>query len=451
MFRSWRPRSEGKGNSLSYMGNRSNISLLCLTMFMALLVAGFVWAQKNDQESDTRPDLIQIRSMQAYGKLQLPAVRFAHDLHTDTLAQQGKGCVTCHPQVNNNFVFTFSELQAASKEEAQNLYHEQCVQCHREQKKQGRSSGPLEGECRICHQKGNPDPAEYSGAGMNLALHARHIEAQNWDCAACHHTYDAQNQKLVPAFGKELGCRACHQKDQRIALSSLFQAPDENLFRPEVSAAYLAGQEPPSWSQAAHLSCVNCHAQAGETSPDGQDPKAPVSCQGCHGQEKSLADDSQGTVPRLNLGQPDAALISPPPADVRAVSSKTLDHNLMPPVPFDHKVHEQSAETCRACHHQSRLKSCSQCHTLQGSQKGDMITLDQAMHSQNSPSAAWAATGKIPKAGWSAPDAMFSRKKMPWLGMRTIVASATTPKDQDIKNFWTCPRRNAPKEPRICS
>ncbi|MFO7878187.1 MAG: cytochrome c3 family protein [Desulfovermiculus sp.] len=191
MFRSWRP---------SIIGG----SVMCLIMVLAL-VAGISWATSNDRSEDHGPERIYIRSMQAFGELQFPPVLFEHDLHTEHLDQAGKGCETCHPQVNDRFVFTFSELEAASREEAKRIYHSQCVQCHRSEKNQGNTSGPLEGECRACHQEKQPGNASYASAGMNLALHAKHIESEYGDCGTCHHSYDPQSKELVPVTEDALG------------------------------------------------------------------------------------------------------------------------------------------------------------------------------------------------------------------------------------------------------
>lgn len=353
---------------------------MCLIMVLAL-VAGISWATNNDRSEDPGPGRIHIQSMQAFGELQLPPVLFAHDLHTEHMAQAGKGCETCHPKVNDRFVFTFSELEASSREEAKRIYHDRCVQCHRSEKNLGNTTGPLEGECRACHQDKQPDSAAYADAGMNLALHARHIEAEYGNCGACHHSYDPQSKKLVPAAGDALGCRACHQEEKRTALSSLVQAPDKNLFQSGVSSEYLATKTPPSWSQSAHLSCLNCHIQANDSEQDAA-VQAPVSCQGCHGQDLEPAQTSGKDRPRLTRGQPDAAFITPSPADIQAMTSGQKAS--MQPVPFDHKAHEQATDTCRACHHESSLQSCSQCHGPQGSEQGGMISLDQAMHGPDS-------------------------------------------------------------------
>ena len=355
-----------------------------LVMALALL-AGIGWALGNERAGGHGPGRIHIRSMQDFGELQFPAVLFDHDLHTEQLTKNGQGCQTCHPQVNDHFVFTFSQLEASSREEAQKIYHSQCVQCHRSEKKQGRESGPLEGECRTCHQEKRAGTLSYPGAGMNLALHAKHIEAENDNCGACHHIYDQQSQELVPAKGKELGCRACHRKGgERKALSSLVQAPDESLFQPAVSSEYMATGSPPSWSQSAHLSCLNCHIQANARA-QGDNLQAPLSCQGCHGPEVESAQAGDRNVPRLQRGQPDVSFITPGAADVQAVTTASSGQDaFMHPVPFDHKAHEQSTDTCRACHHESSLEACSQCHRLQGSEKGGQVTLDQAMHSMDS-------------------------------------------------------------------
>ena len=355
---------------------------------LALIVILFLrpgWAQKG--EGTYPPGLLSLRSMQAFGPLEFPPVLFDHDQHTRELGQEGEKCETCHPQINANFVFTFQEVHVSDSEAAQNLYHTQCVQCHRSRQKLGKSSGPLEGKCRSCHQKEKaPLPSQYN-TGMNLALHAEHIQAQNGTCDQCHHEYDRTNKKRVYVEGKELGCRACHlQEEGHTALSSLAQAPSSTLFEPAVSSHFLNTETTPSWPQAAHLSCLNCHLRTRPLASKDASQQPPLSCRGCHGDVALMAYEQEKKVPRLKRGQPDTLFISASKADIRDLL--TLEDKegsgLMKPVPFDHKAHEAVQNTCRDCHHQSRLEPCSQCHTLQGAAKGEMIPLTQAMHSPES-------------------------------------------------------------------
>jgi len=45
---------------------------------------------------EMRADIIQIDSMNVFGKLERPAVAFLHQKHTDALEKKGKDCAACH-------------------------------------------------------------------------------------------------------------------------------------------------------------------------------------------------------------------------------------------------------------------------------------------------------------------------------------------------------------------
>ncbi|NIV34749.1 MAG: cytochrome C, partial [Anaerolineae bacterium] len=69
--------------------------------------------------------------------------------------------------------------------------------------------------------------------------------------------------------------------------------------------------------------------------------------------------------------QPDFILLSAAEAD--------LEFSKLATVPFSHVDHEKATTSCRTCHHET-LEACSQCHTLQGDDKGKGVTLYQAAH-----------------------------------------------------------------------
>jgi len=314
-----------------------------------------------------RPDQIKIDTLAAYGKLELPAVTFFHDKHTKALVKENKDCQTCHLVENNKLSFTFMRRQGTKPEELQSLYHTNCIGCHLETAAAGKPSGPLDGFCRSCHNAQPPTPARLD-AGMDKTLHYRHLaskaipastkEATN--CSACHHVYDKQTKKIVYAAGKEESCRVCHGD------------------KPQDGVLDLA--------QASHQQCVLCHLDlAGKGAKDN----GPLNCNGCHGaagqalvakkNQEVVAKLKNKEVPRLQRGQPDAALITYVPKN-GDTSGKSL---LMEPVPFDHKAHEKYTDSCRGCHHAS-MDSCASCHTLTGAKEGKLVTFEQAMHSKSS-------------------------------------------------------------------
>ncbi|MDO5538238.1 MAG: cytochrome c3 family protein, partial [Desulfovibrionaceae bacterium] len=55
----------------------------------------------------------------------------------------------------------------------------------------------------------------------------------------------------------------------------------------------------------------------------------------------------------------------------------------MQPVVFNHLIHEKAVSDCETCHHTGEPQSCSDCHTLTGSEEGGNITLERAMHARN--------------------------------------------------------------------
>lgn len=58
----------------------------------------------------------------------------------------------------------------------------------------------------------------------------------------------------------------------------------------------------------------------------------------------------------------------------------------MPPVAFNHVIHEKWAakndKDCVVCHHTGDAVACTECHTVQGSEKGKFVNLYNAMHNE---------------------------------------------------------------------
>ncbi len=55
----------------------------------------------------------------------------------------------------------------------------------------------------------------------------------------------------------------------------------------------------------------------------------------------------------------------------------------MKPVVFNHLLHERKVENCESCHHTGDMVSCTSCHTVEGKEEGNFITLETAMHAEN--------------------------------------------------------------------
>jgi mono/diheme cytochrome c family protein len=309
-----------------------------------------------------RPDLVKIKNLAAYGKLELPPVSFFHDKHTEALLKEKKTCETCHFVENGKLSLGFKRRKTTKPTEIKDIYHQYCIGCHMERAAAGKPSGPPDGLCRDCHNAEALQAVRFD-AGLDKVLHFRHVDSKQIpavaggkdNCASCHHQFDKKTQKLVYAKGKEESCRDCHLKK--------------------------AQEEVKSLEQAAHQQCVLCHLELANKGVKD----TPYTCSGCHsaaGQALVAKKDQEVVaklpnkeVPRLLRGQPDAALITPKLEDLKVIKA-----GLMDPVAFDHQAHEKYNNNCRVCHHVS-MKACGDCHTLGGAKEGGMVTLDKAMHS----------------------------------------------------------------------
>lgn len=330
-------------------------------------LAGLLWASQTPGAApgSGRPDQITIDTLAAFEKLELPPVTYFHDKHTDALAKQNKGCDTCHYVEDNKLSTQYLRRQTTKPEEIKDIYHANCIGCHNEMVAAGKPSGPQDGFCRSCHNAQAPLSQARLDAGMDKALHYRHlaskdivgaVEGQD-NCSVCHHVFDEKAKKLVAAPGQEGSCRYCHQEE----------AQPGKL----------------SYQQAAHQQCLECHRSL---AAKGVQAAMPVDCRGCHGAEaqaqvakknQEVAAGLQGKeIPRLKRGQPDATLVM---YNAKAAQEANGKVATMPPVPFNHAAHEKASDSCRVCHHAS-MDSCSTCHTLGGSKEGGFVTFEQAMH-----------------------------------------------------------------------
>lgn len=76
-------------------------------------------------------------------------------------------------------------------------------------------------------------------------------------------------------------------------------------------------------------------------------------------------------------GAPSASVMFP------VTGTATAAVGTMQPVVFNHLIHEKAVSDCETCHHTGEPQSCSDCHTLTGSEEGGNITLERAMHARN--------------------------------------------------------------------
>ncbi|MCT4536399.1 sulfate respiration complex hexadecaheme cytochrome HmcA [Halodesulfovibrio sp.] len=260
-------------------------------------------------------DVITIDVIGELGDMELPAVTYRHDLHTDALKEMNKDCASCHESTDGYMELTFKRTSDLSAKELQDLYHKNCVGCHVDMANSGMDTGPLESECRACHNP-NPDAkAKVIPVQMDKALHERHISSK---------------KIVVPAMDKN--CGACHMNIDLSAGTATYKPNTEDADN-GYGKGFLIYKCP---NAAAHTSCIGCHM---EESKKDSAFTGPISCGGCHG-VKAEKEASKVTPKRLFRGQPDAALIVP---DTTAKSD-------IAPVAFDHKFHEANVEKCGTCH-----------------------------------------------------------------------------------------------------
>ena len=341
------------------------ISLLLLTgiFFTAAIVAFFTSGVQGVEEVSNdsplmRADVITIDALKSLGALEQPPVVFLHDLHTDAVEKQNKDCSACHLSEENRQSPKFKRLKDTSRQQVMDIYHIDCMQCHREVRKAGEKAGPVE-KCGQCHQGQPKAVSDKELIVFDKSLHFRHTEAAKDKCEACHHQYDEVTKKLFYAKGKEGSCVYCHK-----------QQTEENRISKRL---------------ASHLSCIQCHRETlakNKTMAQAKDQKAgPIKCSGCHAEPQLQLIKKIKDVPRMKRNQPDVVLIQAVQIDGNKKGAPSTI--LMNAVPFDHKSHEKYNDTCRVCHH-ADLNTCSSCHSVAGKKEGNYVRSEQAMHQLDS-------------------------------------------------------------------
>ncbi len=325
----------------------TGIILIVFTVSICLAGSG-IYAAKRPPESavQRRADIISIDSMKAFGKLERPPVKFLHQQHTEALTAKNKDCTACHPVENNRLVSKYMRLENTAKQETMDIYHTNCIACHKETAGVGQKSGPV--VCGECHKDRTDLVAIWQPIGMDRSLHYRHSKAQNEKCERCHHQYNEVTKKLYYAEGKEGTCRYCHK-----------DLTEENRV---------------SLRLASHLGCIDCHSKTLAKFDDA----GPITCGGCHDPAQQKLIEKLKNVPRMKRNQPDTVFVRTAKSEAQNSKPETR----MKRVPFNHKAHENYNDTCRVCHH-ANLNACVQCHTLQGTQEGNLVTLEASMHRLN--------------------------------------------------------------------
>ncbi len=333
------------------MSKVKSFQLILFAMIVLSALFPFLGQTSTKNSGDKRPDRIIIQLEAGLKKNEMPAAGFLHDLHTK--AEEGK-CASCHVEKDNAFVFKFKrDSEKASKD----FYHDKCIACHSEKKAAGKAFGPDAADCRTCHSGLKPETSSWNKINFNKSLHFIHessveikglTQSEKDNCSRCHHKYNEKSKEIYYEKGQEESCAYCH-KDKRV----------ENIR---------------SIREASHDACVKCH----QTMKGKNIAAGPVTCDGCHDIEKQQKIKKVADVPRMKRSQPDETAITGWKADAQNVK------NFMKAVPFNHKAHEKTSESCKACHHDT-LKKCKECHSAEGGDiKGGFISLEQAMHKEGS-------------------------------------------------------------------
>ena len=235
-------------------------------------------AKQTQNAIEIRADILPIDSMKAFGKLDRPPVTFLHQKHTEALEKKNKDCTTCHLSEKDRLSVKYMRLEDTTKQEVMDIFHINCIGCHRDMADAREKSGPV--ECGECHTDKPAALSSWQPIGMDKSLHYRHIKANQEKCERCHHEYNAVTKKLFYAKGQEGTCRYCHRnktEDNRISLQL-----------------------------ASHTACIDCHRKALAKNESA----GPSTCGGCHDPAQQQLIEVVKDIPRMKANQPDFVFVS---------------------------------------------------------------------------------------------------------------------------------------------
>ncbi|MCG8633425.1 MAG: hypothetical protein MI863_06320 [Desulfobacterales bacterium] len=319
-----------------------------------------------EDPGEKRPDILTIDIPSSPDHKDMPPVQFKHDLHTQ--AVEGE-CIKCHDNKEGKPVFKFKRTEDVEGRSYMDLYHENCVACHADMKGKTGEKGPLEAECRVCHNAKPATGSSWVGIDFDRSLHYTHekaktiksgIKSEETNCNACHHSANMKARTTFYEKGQESACVYCH--------------------KPDSDKGFEVGNGIRSSREAAHDSCVACHLTMTEQKAE----TGPVDCAGCHAAENQKKIKTNTDIPRLDRNQPDQVLLTgwTDLGQNDEVNKKRIAQS-MDAVPFDHKAHEAKDLSCKECHHET-LNKCASCHAAdKGEEKGGYIKLGRAMHDPN--------------------------------------------------------------------
>ncbi|MCP4749042.1 MAG: cytochrome C [Desulfobacteraceae bacterium] len=304
-------------------------------------------ASKEVPEDKGGADLILIGSLKQFGALERPAVPFYHDRHTEALAGENKDCTACHQITDDKMSIKFKRKEDVTKNAGMDIYHNECIGCHAQMRKDGKKAGPE--TCGQCHIQDSPAAKAWQAIELDKSLHYRHVMANDKKCEFCHHEYNENSKKLFYAKGKEGACLYCHKHES-----------EQNRVSNRI---------------ASHMACLDCHRLKSARNIDS----GPLQCAGCHDPKQQALIKVIADVPRMEREQPSIVMVK----NFRKDEMPSTQHDYMERAPFDHKAHEAYNQSCRICHH-ADLKACAECHTINGHKDGNLVKLSQAMHKKDS-------------------------------------------------------------------
>jgi hypothetical protein len=133
-------------------------------IFFLAWIGCFLFHPGGQHGVEAQEETYYIAHEEVFGKLQRPPVTLPHNLHMESLEQDGDGCGACHHLYDadrgalvpaDGEETGCTECHGRTKEGnivgLENAYHGSCNRCHRTRIKQKNASGPT--TCGGCHKK----------------------------------------------------------------------------------------------------------------------------------------------------------------------------------------------------------------------------------------------------------------------------------------------------------
>jgi len=147
---------------------------------LVLVLSLCIEAKETSEILEHRSDLITIDTLKSFDVLERPKVIFLHDLHTEALEKSNKDCMTCHlseKSSKDRLSLKFKRLEDTDKKKVMDIYHAECMGCHRKMSVSGQNAGPVE-VCGECHKERPLIKSSRVPSGLDKSLHYRHYKAQ---------------------------------------------------------------------------------------------------------------------------------------------------------------------------------------------------------------------------------------------------------------------------------